>query len=224
MADLPSARQFGDYGSWPGRAVIDPGGERVGEVREIYLDRETHEPEWVLVKVDGSDDRFVPLADASVEGDAIRVAHRRETVAAAPGIGAEPRIDTEQEHRLYAHYGVPVSDDRSGTVEPEPEPEPEPPAPEAAAAVTPPPETAPAPPPDTPQLEPVPEPAAVTPGVPPVESPTPPPEPPEAPRAPLDTGWSTPPAVTERSRPPASLIAAVVAALLLLVLVRRLRS
>src|SRR5919204_5743479 len=83
MADLPSEREFGDYASWPGRQVLDPSGERVGAVREIYLDRETHEPEWVLVAVDGGDERFVPLADASVEGDAIRVAHRRETVVAA---------------------------------------------------------------------------------------------------------------------------------------------
>src|SRR5436190_1934671 len=113
MADLPTDRQFGDYGTWPGRDVLDPDGERLGAVREIYLDRETHQPEWVLVDVDGGDQRFIPLADAAIEDAAIRVAHRRDAVAAAPGIGAEPRIDPEQERSLYAHYGVPYSDEQS---------------------------------------------------------------------------------------------------------------
>ena len=67
MAQLPTQSQFGDYGEWPGRDVLDSGGERLGGVREIYLDRETGRPEWVLVDVDGDEARFVPLADADVE-------------------------------------------------------------------------------------------------------------------------------------------------------------
>ena len=67
MAQLPTQSQFGDYGEWPGRDVLDSGGERLGGVREIYLDRETGQPEWVLVDVDGDEARFVPLADADVE-------------------------------------------------------------------------------------------------------------------------------------------------------------
>src|SRR3954471_6620558 len=135
MADLPTERQFGDYGTWPGRDVLDPDGERLGAVREIYLDRETHQPEWVLVDVNGGDQRFIPLADAAIDDAAIRVAHRRDAVAAAPGIGAEPRIDPEQERRLYAHYGVPYTDEQSSTVLPQTETQPA--APSEYAAATP---------------------------------------------------------------------------------------
>ena len=78
MAQLPTQSQFGDYGEWPGRDVLDSGGERLGGVREIYLDRETGRPEWVLVDVDGDEARFVPLADAAVESSTIRVAHARD--------------------------------------------------------------------------------------------------------------------------------------------------
>ena len=85
MAQLPSQSQFGDYGDWPGRDVLDSGGERLGGVREIYLDRETGRPEWVLVDVDGDEARFVPLADASVESSTIRVAHSAATIRSAPG-------------------------------------------------------------------------------------------------------------------------------------------
>src|SRR4051812_2196832 len=99
MAQLPSQSQFGDYGEWPGRDVLDSGGERLGGVREIYLDRETGRPEWVLVDVDGDEARFVPLADASVESSRIRVAHSAEAIRSAPGIGSEPRIDQSEERR-----------------------------------------------------------------------------------------------------------------------------
>ena len=115
MTELPSESLFGDYGEWPGRDVLDSGGERLGGVREIYLDRETGQPEWVLVDVDGDTARFVPLADASVESTTIRVAHAAATIRNAPGIGAEPRIDQSEERLLYAHYGLGFSEDDSGS-------------------------------------------------------------------------------------------------------------
>ena len=122
MAQLPSQSQFGDYGEWPGRDVLDSGGERLGGVREIYLDRETGRPEWVLVDVDGAEARFVPLADASVESSTIRVAHSAAAIRNAPGIGAEPRIDQSEERRLYDHYGLGYSETDSGSGLPTDEP------------------------------------------------------------------------------------------------------
>ena len=117
MAQLPSQSQFGDYGEWPGRDVLDSDGERLGGVREIYLDRETGRPEWVLVDVEGDDDRFVPLADAAVEASTIRVAHSADEIRKAPGIGSEPRIDQSEERRLYEHYGLGYAEAGSGLPE-----------------------------------------------------------------------------------------------------------
>src|SRR3954469_6028199 len=128
MAQLPSQSQFGDYGEWPGRDVLDSGGERLGGVREIYLDRETGRPEWVLVDLDGDEARFVPLADAAVESSTIRVAHSAAAIRNAPGIGAEPRIDQTEERRLYDHYGLGYVDAGSGLPADEPTPEHERPA------------------------------------------------------------------------------------------------
>jgi PRC-barrel domain protein len=120
MAQLPSQSQFGDYGEWPGRDVLDSGGERLGGVREIYLDRETGRPEWVLVDVGGDESRFVPLADASVEASTIRVAHSAAAIRNAPGIGVEQRIDQSAERRLYDHYGIGYHDAGSGLPADEP--------------------------------------------------------------------------------------------------------
>src|SRR4051794_11486666 len=115
MAQLPSESLFGDYSEWPGRDVLDSGGERLGGVREIYLDRETGHPEWVLVDVENDTARFVPLADAQVGSATIRVAHSASQIRSAPGIGAEAQIDQAEERRLYAHYGLGYSEDDSGS-------------------------------------------------------------------------------------------------------------
>src|SRR6478752_7220107 len=122
MAQLPSESLFGDYSQWPGRDVLDSGGQRLGGVREIYLDRETGRPEWVLVDVTDSEARFVPLANADVESWSIRVAHDAEKIRSAPGIGAEPRIDQSEERRLYAHYGLGYSEIDRGSEEAPPAP------------------------------------------------------------------------------------------------------
>src|SRR3954454_10511573 len=126
MTQLPSQSQFGDYGAWPGGDVLDSSGERLGDVREIYLDRDTGLPEWVLVEVEGGGARFVPLADAEVQSDTIRVAHSRSVVDQAPRIGDDPRIDERQEEELYDHYGIRTSEDASSSVLPVEEPAPEP--------------------------------------------------------------------------------------------------
>src|SRR4051812_34057363 len=103
MTELPEPKQFGDYGDWPGRAVLDTSGERIGEVREIYLDDATDRPEWVLIERGGGEPRFVPLADARVEDDAIRVAQSSDRIEAAPSLEPTKQLTLDQERELYSH-------------------------------------------------------------------------------------------------------------------------
>jgi sporulation protein YlmC with PRC-barrel domain len=58
-----------------GADVNDREGGRIGSVEEIYLDRETGEPEWVLVRTGwfGSQSIFVPLQGASLEDGVVVV-------------------------------------------------------------------------------------------------------------------------------------------------------
>jgi sporulation protein YlmC with PRC-barrel domain len=148
MSELPESETFGDYGQWPGRDVMDPTGERLGKVREIYLDDATDRPEWVLVETDGGP-RFVPLAAGGVEGEKIRVAYAAAAVAAAPELEPTKELTQDEERRLYDHYDVKVSEDASDSLLPDPEQ----PAPEPVAA-EPEPEPEPAP---EPEPEPEPE-------------------------------------------------------------------
>ena len=121
MTELPEHEDFGDYGRWPGRAVLDPSGRHLGEVREIYLDDATDRPEWVLVELEGEAPRFVPLADATVADDAIRVAQASDRIEAAPALEPSKELTQEEERRLYSHYGLQYSEDESDSLLPDPD-------------------------------------------------------------------------------------------------------
>jgi PRC-barrel domain protein len=130
MTELPERDDFGDYGQWPGRAVLDPSGRRLGEIREIYLDDATDRPEWVLVDLGDDGPRFVPLADATVAEDAIKVAQDPDRIGTAPTLEPSQELTQDEERRLYSHYGLRYSEDESDSLLPDPD---QPPATEDAA-------------------------------------------------------------------------------------------
>src|SRR4051794_30304891 len=172
MSELPEPEAFGDYSKWPGRDVMDSGGGRLGEVREIYLDDATDRPEWVLAETD-SGSRFVPLAGAAVEGETLRVAYAAAAVSDAPALEPSKELTQDEERRLYDHYDVKVSEDVSDSLLPDPEqpaPNPKPP---------PSPQPSPAPSRNQNPNRPPPPPPSPAPGPsPPPPGPNPPPPPP----------------------------------------------
>jgi sporulation protein YlmC with PRC-barrel domain len=94
--------------AWVGRSMIDSDGKRLGEITDIYLDRETDRPEWAVVRTGlfGLRSSFVPLAQArEVEHD-IQVPHPRTLVKDAPNIEAEGQLSEAEEAERYRHYGL----------------------------------------------------------------------------------------------------------------------
>jgi uncharacterized protein (TIGR02271 family) len=93
--------------SWRGRTLVDREGDKIGTVEDIYLDRNSGEPEWVAVKTGlfGSNVSFVPIRDASADGDDVRVQHEKDLVKDAPNVEADGQLSPEEERRLYEHYG-----------------------------------------------------------------------------------------------------------------------
>src|SRR5215211_198577 len=93
---------------WLGRVMVDRDGNRLGEITDIYLDRETDRPEWALVRTGlfGLRSSFVPLAEASAVDDQIQVPHARALVKDAPNIEAEGQLSEAEEAELYRHYGL----------------------------------------------------------------------------------------------------------------------
>jgi hypothetical protein len=101
----PSADQVR---AWLGRVMVDRDGNRLGEITDIYLDRETDRPEWAVVRTGlfGLRSSFVPLAEASEVDGQIQVPHERTLVKDAPNIEADGQLSEAEEAELYRHYGL----------------------------------------------------------------------------------------------------------------------
>jgi uncharacterized protein (TIGR02271 family) len=110
-----------DIAQLRGQQVIDRDGDKVGKVDEIYLDEQTGRPEWLAVNTGlfGTNVSFVPLAQATTEGDTVRVPYEKSQIKDAPNASADGQLSQEEESRLYSHYGMEYGEDRSDSGLPE---------------------------------------------------------------------------------------------------------
>jgi uncharacterized protein (TIGR02271 family) len=110
-----------DVLEWRGRTVVDRDGEKIGKLDEIYVDRQTNEPEWALVNTGlfGTKSSFVPLQGAAPADDDVRVAYAKNQVKDAPSIDPDGELSPQEEEGLYRHYALDYSEQRSGSGVPE---------------------------------------------------------------------------------------------------------
>jgi uncharacterized protein (TIGR02271 family) len=97
-----------DVRTWRGRALVDPDGNKIGKIDDIYLDRQSGDPEWVTVKTGllGTKSSFVPIGDARPTGeDEVRVPYTKAQVKDAPSVDPDGELAEDEERRLYEHYG-----------------------------------------------------------------------------------------------------------------------
>jgi uncharacterized protein (TIGR02271 family) len=91
-----------------GAQLIDSDGSKVGKVGQLFLDDQTGQPEWVAVNTGlfGSNESFVPLADASLTSGEVRVPYSKDKIKGAPNVDAGGHLDESQEDELYRYYGI----------------------------------------------------------------------------------------------------------------------
>src|SRR5688500_1103405 len=91
-----------------GQDVYDQSGDKIGSAAEVYLDDETGQPEWVTVRTGlfGTKESFVPIRDADVTDDGLRVPVSKDRVKDAPKIDAEGHLSPEEEQELYRCDGI----------------------------------------------------------------------------------------------------------------------
>ena len=98
-----------------GATIVDSAGHKVGSASDIYLDNDTDQPEWALVHTGlfGTKSSFVPLAQASVDGDTIRVPYTKDQIKDAPNLDEGGELSQPAEAQLYAYYGLEYSESHS---------------------------------------------------------------------------------------------------------------
>jgi uncharacterized protein (TIGR02271 family) len=118
---MPQAKttppEMSEVYSWRGRDVVGSDGEKIGSLKEIYLDEQTGQPEWAIVNTGmlGTKSNFVPLAGAKPSGEDVQVQFTKEQVKDAPGVTDDGELSQSEEAKLYRHYGLEYSETRSDT-------------------------------------------------------------------------------------------------------------
>jgi len=99
-----------------GQDVYDESGDKIGSASEVYLDDETGQPEWVTVRTGmfGTKESFVPIRDADLTDDGVRVPVSKTQVKDAPKIDTDGHLSPEEEQELYRYYGMGAGTQTSG--------------------------------------------------------------------------------------------------------------
>ncbi len=93
-----------------GSTAYDHAGDKIGKVGQLFLDDQTGEPEFVTVNTGlfGTSQSFVPVAQATLDGDRLTVPFTKEKVKDAPNVEVENgrHLDESEEQRLFEYYGL----------------------------------------------------------------------------------------------------------------------
>lgn len=91
-----------------GTTAYDRDGDKLGKVGQVYVDTDSGRPLWASVHTGmfGLSESFVPLENATLEGDELRVAYEKDRVKDAPRVEADREISEEEQSQLWEYYGL----------------------------------------------------------------------------------------------------------------------
>ncbi|MBG0817704.1 DUF2382 domain-containing protein [Planomonospora sp. ID82291] len=92
------------------QTVYDSNGDKVGDVKHVYLDDATGRPEWLCVKTGmfGTKETFVPTQAADMISDHIEVSFDKDRIKHAPNVDVDAggHLSAEEERELYRYYDI----------------------------------------------------------------------------------------------------------------------
>jgi uncharacterized protein (TIGR02271 family) len=101
-----------------GTNAVDNDGSKIGKIGQVYLDDQSGRPEWATVSTGlfGTQESFVPLAQAEISGDTLRVPYEKARVKDAPRVDVDSgHLSPDEEAELYRYYGVGTGDDEQAS-------------------------------------------------------------------------------------------------------------
>lgn len=94
---------------WQGKDVLDPDGEKIGEVEDVYFDIETDQPRFLCVKAGWPRHRIalIPVSGVTATPDHLTVAVTKDTAKKAPGVEPGGELSADIEKELFGYYALP---------------------------------------------------------------------------------------------------------------------
>ena len=92
--------------SYMGRTAVDPQGDKIGKIGQVYVDDVTGQPDWVTVNTGlfGTKEHFAPLQGASITGDDVVLPFDKDVVKGAPDVADASHLDPDEQESLYSYY------------------------------------------------------------------------------------------------------------------------
>ena len=92
--------------SFMGRTAVDPQGDKIGKIGQVYVDDVTGQPDWVTVNTGlfGTKEHFAPLQGATVNGDDVVLPFDKDVVKDAPDVADASHLDPDEQDALYTYY------------------------------------------------------------------------------------------------------------------------
>ena len=100
-----------------GATMVDKEGAKIGDVEDVFLDRQTGRPAWAAVKTGlfGRKHTVVPITDAFLNTNAeVQVPFTKDQVKEAPNIEPGQELTPELERKMWEYYGVKGYDEWRG--------------------------------------------------------------------------------------------------------------
>jgi uncharacterized protein (TIGR02271 family) len=91
-----------------GATAYDRDGDKIGKIGAVYYDDRTNEPTWITVHTGlfGTNETFVPVQGAQIDGDRVTLAYDKGQVKDAPNLSEDGHLSPQEEQQLYRHYGI----------------------------------------------------------------------------------------------------------------------
>jgi uncharacterized protein (TIGR02271 family) len=89
-----------------GRNAVDPQGNKIGSIGQVYLDDNTGQPDWITINTGlfGMKENFAPLAGSSFTGDDLVLPFDKTVVKDSPDVADASHLDADEQQSLYAYY------------------------------------------------------------------------------------------------------------------------
>ncbi|MFD1720086.1 PRC-barrel domain-containing protein [Amnibacterium endophyticum] len=92
-----------------GAIVLDQESDRIGEVRQVFVDEGTEAPTWVGVRLGVfGGEVLVPLAGADWDERALHAAVTRSSARTAPPVDLDAPLSIAEHELICRHYGIPT--------------------------------------------------------------------------------------------------------------------
>jgi len=86
--------------------AVDPDGDKIGSVGQVYVNDESGVPDWITVNTGlfGMRENFVPLQGSRIEGENLVLPFGKDVVKDAPDVADASHLDVDESQELYSYY------------------------------------------------------------------------------------------------------------------------